>query len=158
MQGHIRTATSLCLVLLALSLVGWPADAWASMPLTDGEASEENPEALCGGELTPHPTLVADAVLMDDLVNRLNGITPPAEAADQVNKPLVESVRLWGDALDNINLSCQTDAPAAQGLLRLGAVLQLGGSMLNFRIASDNFWRLVIVNGLEAIVGPPPGQ
>jgi hypothetical protein len=158
MQGHIRTATSLCLVLLALSLVGWPADAQASMPLTDGEASEENPEALCGGGLTPHPTLVADAVLMDDLVNRLNGITPPAEAADQVNKPLVESVRLWGDALDNINLSCQTDDPAAQGLLRLGAVLQLGGSMLNFRIASDNFWRLVIVNGLEAIVGPPPGQ
>ncbi len=38
MQGHIRTATSLCLVLLALSLVGWPADAQASMPLTDGEA------------------------------------------------------------------------------------------------------------------------
>ena len=37
MQGHIRTATSLCLVLLALSLVGWPADARASMPLTDGE-------------------------------------------------------------------------------------------------------------------------
>ena len=84
MQGHIRTATSLCLVLLALSLAGRPADAWASMPLTDD--------------------------------------------------------------------------PAAQGLLRLGAVLQLGGLMLNFRIASDNFWRLVIVNGLEAIVGPPPGQ
>ena len=120
------------------------------------EASEQNPDALCGGGLTPHPTLVADAALMDDLVNRLNGITPPAETANQVHKPLVESVRLWGDALDNINLSCQTDDPAAQGLLRLGAVLQLGGSMLNFRIASDNFWRLVIVNGLEAIVGPPP--
>jgi hypothetical protein len=158
MQGHTGTATSLCLVLLALSLVGWPADAQASMPLTDGEASEENPEALCGEGLTPHPTLVADATLMDDLVNRLNGIIPPTEAADQVHKPLVESARLWGDALDNINLSCQTDDPAAQGLLRLGAVLQLGGSMLNFRIASDNFWRLVIVNGLEAIVGPPPGQ
>jgi hypothetical protein len=120
------------------------------------EASEQNPDALCGGGLTPHLTLVADAALMDDLINRLNGITPPSEAADPVHKPLVESVRLWGDALDNINLSCQTDDLAAQGLLRLGAVLQLGGSMLNFRIASDNFWRLVIVNGLEAIVGPPP--
>jgi hypothetical protein len=121
------------------------------------EASEENPDALCGGGLNPHPTLVADAALMDDLMNRLKGITPPAEAANPVHKPLVDSVRLWGDALDSI-LSCQTDDPAAQGLLRLGAVLQLGGSMLNFRIASDNFWRLVIVNGLEAIVGPPPGQ
>jgi len=121
------------------------------------EASEENPEALCGGGLNPHPTLVADAALMDDLVNRLSGITPPPEATDPVHKPLMESVPLWGDALDNINLSCQTEDPASQGLLRLGAVLQLGGSMLNFRIASDNFWRLVVVNGLEAIVGPPSG-
>jgi hypothetical protein len=80
---------------------------------------------------------------MDALVNQLNGIIPPAEAADQVHKPLVESARLWSDALDNIHLSRQTDDPAAQGLLRLGAVLQLGGSMLNFHITSDNFWRLV---------------
>jgi hypothetical protein len=122
------------------------------------EISEEDPDALCGGGLTAHPTLVADAALMEDLVSRLNAITPPAGAADPVHRPLVESVRLWGDALGNINLSCQTDDPAAQGLLRLGAILQLGGSMFNFRIASDNFWRLVIVNGLEAIVGSPPGQ
>jgi hypothetical protein len=120
------------------------------------EASKQNPAALCGGGLSPHPTLVADATLMDNLANRLNGITPPAEAADTVHKPLKESMRLWSDALDNINLSCQTDDPAAQGLLRLGAVLQLGGSLVNFRVASDNFWRLVIVNGLEAVVGPPP--
>lgn len=120
------------------------------------EASEDNPQALCGGGLNPHPTLIADAALMNDLENRLNGITPPAEAAESVHKPLVESIRLWGDALDNINLSCQTEDPAAQGLLRLGAVLQLGGSMLNFKAASDNFWRLVIVNGLEAVVGSSP--
>ncbi|MFB0536040.1 MAG: hypothetical protein ACETWR_13785 [Anaerolineae bacterium] len=37
MQGHIRTATSLCLVLLALSLAGWPADAQVSIPSADGE-------------------------------------------------------------------------------------------------------------------------
>ena len=37
MQGHIRTATSLCLVLLALSLAGWPADARVSIPSADGE-------------------------------------------------------------------------------------------------------------------------
>ena len=63
---------------------------------------------------------------------------------------------LTGDALDNINLSCQTEDPAGQGLLRLGAVLQVDGSMVNFRVAADNFWRLVIVNGLEAIVGSSP--
>ena len=119
------------------------------------EASEGNPDALCGGGLTPHPALAADAGLMDDLIARLNRNSPPAEAAESVHKPLVESVRLWSDALANINLSCQTDDPAAQGLLRLGAVLQLGGSMLNFRIARDNFWRLIFVNGLEVIVGTP---
>jgi hypothetical protein len=120
------------------------------------KASEQNPEALCGGGLNPHPTLAADATAMDNLVNRLNRITPPAEAAEPVHKPLKESMRLWGDALNNINLSCQTDDPAAQGLLRLGAILQLGGSLINFHVANDNFWQLAIVNGLEAIVGPPP--
>jgi hypothetical protein len=116
----------------------------------------EDPDVLCGEGLTPNPVMVNDAVLMDDLVNRLNSIAPPAEAADSVHKPLVESARLWGDALDSINLSCQTGEAVARGLLRLEAVLQLGGSMLNFRIASDNFWRLAIANGLEAIVGPSP--
>jgi hypothetical protein len=120
------------------------------------EAAENNPDQLCGGENTPHPTLVADAALMDDLKMRLDGIAPPAEAATAVHKPLLDSLRLWGDALDNINLSCQTDQPVRQGVLRLGAVLQAGGSMLNFHIASDNFWRLVLVNGIEEIVGPPP--
>jgi hypothetical protein len=117
------------------------------------EASKQNPAALCGGGLSPHPTLAADAKLMNDLVNRLNGITPPAEAAEPAHKPLKESMRLWGEALDNINLSCQSDDETTQGLLRLGAVLQLGGSLVNFHVASDNFWRLVIVYGLESIGG-----
>jgi hypothetical protein len=120
------------------------------------KASEDNPDVLCGGGFTPHSTLAADAVLMDDLVYRLNQITPPADATESVHKPLVESVRLWGEALDNINLSCQSKDPVGQGLLRLEAILQLGGSMLNFHIASDNFWRLVVVNGLEAFIGSPP--
>ena len=120
------------------------------------EVSQQNPNALCSSKLHPHPILVADAALMDDLVHTLESIVPPPETADTVHKPLVESARLWGDALDNVNLSCQTSDPTGQGLLRLGATLQLGGSLLNFRIASDNFWRLAIVNGLEAIVGPPP--
>lgn len=120
------------------------------------EASENNPEQLCGGENMPHPTLAADAALMDELKMRLDGIVPPPEAATAVHRPLVDSLRLWGEALDNINLSCQTDQPVRQGVLRLGAVLQVGGSMLNFHIAGDNFWRLVLVNGIEEIVGPPP--
>ncbi len=119
------------------------------------EASEQNPEALCGAGLTPHPTLLADAALMDSLLQQLGQVTAPAEAAAAVHKPLLESVRLWGEALDNINRSCETANPAAQGLHRLGAALQLGGAMINFHVAGDNFWRLMILNGLEAIVGTP---
>jgi hypothetical protein len=118
------------------------------------EASKEAPEALCGGERAPHPVLVADAALMHGLARQLDEVTPPAEAAGSVHQPLRESMQLWGDALNNVNRSCQQE-PAARGLSRVGATLQLGGSLLNFRIASDNFWRLVLVNGIEAIVGTP---
>ncbi|MBN1992567.1 MAG: hypothetical protein JW953_07655 [Anaerolineae bacterium] len=122
------------------------------------KTAEQNPAAICGAGLTPHPTLVADAALMENLANRLDSLTPPAEAADSVHKPLVESMRLWSDALNNLNLSCQTDDPTGQGLLRLGAMLQLGGSLLNFQTAAANFWKLAITKGLEEVVGPLPRQ
>jgi hypothetical protein len=121
------------------------------------EASKQAPEALCGGDRVPHPVLVADAALMHQLARRLDEIAPPAEAAGSVHQPLRESLQLWGDALDNVNLSCQKE-PSARGLLRLGATMQVGGSLLNFRIASDNFWRLVLMNGIEAIVGTPTAR
>jgi hypothetical protein len=65
---------------------------------------------------------------------------------------------LWSEALQNINQSCQAKTQAERDLLRLGAMLQLGGSLINFHVASDNFWRLVIVNGLEAVLGSQPGN
>lgn len=120
------------------------------------EASKQNPEALCGGAGSPQPTLAGDAVRMEDLADRLKRITPPAEADQAIHKPLLESIRLWGEALDNINQSCQTGDQLAQGLMRLEAVVQLGGAMLNFRVASDNFWRLVLINGLEEVIGQAP--
>jgi hypothetical protein len=120
------------------------------------EASKDNPAALCGGVRTPHPTLVDDAALMADLMNQLKRATPPDEAIDPVHRPLLESLRLWSEALDNVNLSCKTSNQATRGVLRLGAALQLGGSMVNFRLASENFWRLAIANGIEALAGTPP--
>ncbi|MBN1220008.1 MAG: hypothetical protein JXM69_13860 [Anaerolineae bacterium] len=120
------------------------------------EVIKENPAAICGQGLTPHPTLAADAALMKNLANRLDSIIPPAEVAELVHQPLVESIHLWRDALKNINLSCQTDDPTGQNLLRLGAMLQLGSSLVNFQTASTNFWRLAIAKGLEEIVGSLP--
>lgn len=115
------------------------------------EVSKEDENALCGEGLNPHPTLLADAALMDDLVRQLDAIAPPAGAADSVHKPLRDSAQLWGDALDNINLSCQTADAVGRGLLRAGAVLQVAGAAINFRIAADNFVLLLVANGLEEL-------
>jgi hypothetical protein len=115
------------------------------------EASQEDESALCGDGLNPHPTFLSDAALMHDLVRQLDAIDPPAEAADSVHKPLRDSAELWGQALDNINLSCQTADPVRKGLLRAGAVLQIGGAAVNFRIAADNYILLLIANGLEEL-------
>jgi hypothetical protein len=117
------------------------------------ESAEDDETAMCGDGLTAHPTLAADAALMDDLVRQLDAISPPAEVAAAVHTPLRESVRLWGDALDSINQSCQTDNQLERGLLRGGAVLQYWGSALNFRQATENFWLLLIANGLEELAG-----
>jgi len=115
------------------------------------KASEQDSSALCGGALSPNSILVTDAALMHDVVTRLDGIPAPPEAALAVHRPLVDSARLWGEALESINRSRQTGNQIERGLLRLGAVVQLGGSMLNFHVATDNFWRLLILNGLETL-------
>ncbi|MAT98397.1 MAG: hypothetical protein CL608_14735 [Anaerolineaceae bacterium] len=120
------------------------------------EAGKNDPAALCGGSRVAYPTFVADAALMDRLHRELQQIEAPAETARQIHKPLSDSIKLWGEALDNLNNSCETAVPTERDLLRLGASLQAGGAILNFHVASDNFWRLVVVYGLEAIVGPGP--
>ena len=115
------------------------------------EASQEDESALCGEGLTAHPTLAADAALMDDLLSQLQAITPPPEASASVHTQPSDSVRLWGEALDNINASCETDEPVRRGILRAGAVLQAWAAAANFKIAADNFVLLLLANGLEAL-------
>lgn len=115
------------------------------------EASKENPEALCGGASKAHPTFVADAAVMARLLTELEQIEAPGETAVAIHKPLTESLRLWGEALANLNKSCETAVAVERDLLRVGASLQAGGAILNFHVASDNFWRLLVVYGLEAI-------
>ncbi|WP_420629108.1 hypothetical protein [Candidatus Leptofilum sp.] len=115
------------------------------------EAGKENPEALCGGSQVAHPTFVADAAVMDRLLTELEQVEAPGETAAAIHKPLTESLRLWGEALDNLNKSCETAVAVERDLLRVGASLQAGGAILNFHVASDNFWRLLVVYGLEAV-------
>ncbi|VAW33455.1 hypothetical protein MNBD_CHLOROFLEXI01-311 [hydrothermal vent metagenome] len=120
------------------------------------EQGKNNPAALCDGNQVAHPTFVADAALMAQLKTSLQNIDAPAETAVQVHKPLTDSITLWGEALGNLNKSCETAVAAERDLLRLGASLQLGAAIINFHVASDNFWRLIVVYGLEAIVGSAP--
>ncbi|WP_420640979.1 hypothetical protein [Candidatus Leptofilum sp.] len=115
------------------------------------EAGKENPDALCGGNQVAHSTLAADAAVMDRLLTELGQVDAPGETAVHIHKPLTESLRLWAEALDNLNKSCETAAAVERDLLRVGASLQAGGAILNFHVASDNFWRLLVVYGLEAI-------
>lgn len=115
------------------------------------EAGKENPDALCGGAGVAHPTFVEDAAVMDRLLTELAQIEAPGETAAAIHQPLSDSIKLWGEALDNLNKSCETAVAVERDLLRVGASLQAGGAILNFHVASDNFWRLLVVYGLEAV-------
>jgi hypothetical protein len=120
------------------------------------ELVEDDPESLCSTSTLPHRTLVADAVAMESLAINLEQVVPPLEVAGPVHDPLLDSASLWSEALQNINRSCQVENQVQRDLLRLGAAIQMGGAIVNFRVANDNFWYLVIANGLEAIIGPRP--
>lgn len=115
------------------------------------EATENDPEALCSAGGRSHPDLAADAARMPDIYDRIVAIQPPAAAASVVHEPLLESVRLWGEALDDLNRACGTDEPLRQGLERVGAVLKMGGAILSFQSARAGFERLLVVEGLDAL-------
>jgi hypothetical protein len=117
------------------------------------EAAKGSPEALCGSAGGPHPDLLSDAATMRSIVEQLQAIQPPAEAAAAVHQPLGESARLWADALDAINTSCGSENPIQQGLQRAGALLSLGASILNFGAARERYQALVVAYGIEAVVG-----
>ena len=116
------------------------------------EAAENDPERLCGVGGSPHPDLAADAVLLADLRFQASAIQPPPEAAQAVHEPLLESMRLWGEALDDLNGACgMSDEPLRQGLQRIGAVAKMGGAILAFQSARSGFERLLLAEGLDAL-------
>lgn len=117
------------------------------------ESAENDPSVLCGGHLTANPTLVADANTMRDIHWQLSQHTAPAEAAQLIHQPLLDSAKLWAEALENINKSCTTANQIEAGVLQVGATLQFGASILNFRVAYDNFIRLALVYGIQAVTG-----
>lgn len=117
----------------------------------------QDPAAACGDAQTPHPTLVADAALMQELHERLNAITPPDEVADWVHKPLLNSVEQWGSALAKINASCTTAETAERNRVRVAAGLELGKAYAGLTVATVAATQIYIWTGLidaaEAVSG-----
>lgn len=118
-------------------------------------------EAVCGGPQTAHPTLIADAVLMQALHAQLSAITPPQQAANWVHRPLLNCLAQWGDALEKINASCETAATGERQQLRAAGGLALGEAYVNFMFAGVAAQQLFVWSGLidaaEAIAADDNG-
>ncbi len=108
----------------------------------DGEileqAQEGNDGVLCDGRLA------ADNAAMQDLLRGVEAITPPADAA-VIRDLMLQSGEAWTEALDNVELFCETGnelykIPAALKVYEAGATLQ---------DAANRFALLLAVKGVE---------
>lgn len=118
-------------------------------------------EAVCGGPQTAHPTLLADAALMQALHAQLSAITPPQQAANWVHRPLLNCLAQWVDGLEKINASCEMAAAGERQQLRAAGGLALGEAYVNFMFAGVAAQQLFIWSGLidaaEAIAADDNG-
>lgn len=102
------------------------------------QAQEGNDGALCDGRLA------ADNAAMQDLLGGVEAITPPPDAA-VVHNLVLQSGDAWIQALDNVELFCETGnelykIPAALKVYEAGATLQ---------DAADRFALLLAAKGVE---------
>ena len=117
------------------------------------QAAQGAPDTLCGEGAFPRTDLVSDAGVLRRFHGQLESITPPPFADLTVHRPLLDSVRLWAEALDAINASCSVEQPLEQGAQRLGAAVRLGASVVSFQQARANFHALLVEYGLQALAG-----
>jgi hypothetical protein len=119
------------------------------------EAARGDPSRLCpGGSLDS--TLAADIGLMRGIEADLAAISAPEAARQSVHEPLQASARQWSEALEALDAACGTGTDLERGLRQLGAGAQLAGAALNFRVAVESYWRLVVTSGLDAFGGGRP--
>ncbi|KAA3647891.1 MAG: hypothetical protein DWQ07_02580 [Chloroflexi bacterium] len=110
----------------------------------DGEilqASEDNDSVLCDGRLS------ADNLAMQAHLIQVDGITPPSNGT-QIHDQLVSSGDAWEEAMENVELFCDT----GNGLYKIPAALKFWESAALFQDAANRFWLLLISEGLEAYV------
>jgi len=108
----------------------------------DGEilkvAEEGNDALLCNGRLA------ADNVAMADVPRRVRAITPPADAA-VIHDLLLRSGDAWTEALDKIELFCDT----RNELYKIPAVLKFWEAGATLQDAVNRLWLLLVAEGIE---------
>lgn len=108
----------------------------------DGEilqASEGGNDAvLCDGRLA------ADNAAMVEILRSVRAITPPADAT-VIHNLVLRSGDAWTEALDNIELFCDTD----KQLYKIPAVLKFWEAAATLQDAANRFWLLLVAEGVE---------
>lgn len=102
------------------------------------EAEEGNDAVLCDGRLA------ADNVAMEDVLGRVQGITPPPDAA-VIHDLLLRSGDAWSEALDNVELFCETGSE----LYKIPGVLKFWEAGATLQDAANRFWLLLVAKGVE---------
>lgn len=103
------------------------------------EAAENgNDDVLCDGRLEQ------DNVLMKSLVDVIRAIPPPSDAS-ALHNILLESGDAWTEALDNVELFCDT----GNQLYKIPAVLKFWEAAAKLQDAGNRFWLLILAEGVE---------
>lgn len=116
-------------------------------------AAQGAPEVLCGEGAFPRQDLMNDVEVLRRLRGNLEAISPPLAADLPVHQPLLDSMRLWTEALAQINGSCSAEQSLEQGAQRLAAAVRLGSAVISFQTARANFHALLTDYGLQALAG-----
>jgi hypothetical protein len=103
------------------------------------KASEGGNDAvLCDGRLA------ADNVAMGDVLRQVQTINPPADAA-VIHDLVLRSGDAWTEALDNVDLFCNT----GNQLYKIPAVLKYWEAAATLQDAANRFWLLLLAKGVE---------
>lgn len=102
------------------------------------EAEEGNDAVLCDGRLA------ADNLAMEDVLRSVRAITLPPEAA-VIHDLVLRSGDAWTEALDNVELFCETGSE----LYKIPAVLKFWEAGATLQDAANRFWLLLVAKGVE---------
>jgi hypothetical protein len=102
------------------------------------EAEAGNDAVLCDGKLED------DNRSMKAILDGVSAITPPSPAA-RIHDLVVESGEAWTEALDNVDLFCES----GNQFYKVPAALKFWEAAAKLQDAGNRFWLLVVAEGVE---------